>query len=346
MKDYKEEVIAADFHGQEVKLFTLENSTGDKVSISNYGATLTRWQVMHDEGELEDYILTYDTFEEFVEGTDHRGGVCGPVANRIANGEFRLHDQFYKLDKHGTQHVCHSGHNGIDQKVWECVGIEKDEVHLRLQVEHLSDQFPGDRTFDVRYLFSEDRSLQITYSVETTEDTIINLTNHAYFTLGEEPAINDLFLEVNASYFTPVDALLIPTGEVLKVDNTGFDFRSARVLSVLENSDDERIRRVGGLDHNFLVDAEERGELRYAGRVINKKKGVQLVCYTTEPGMQVYTQIIDKHADVPSYRAICLETQNVPDAINVSHFPSPVLRSGDRYESNTIYSVAPYVDED
>lgn len=329
--------------GEACKLYTLENDCGDKVVFTEYGAALVSWTVQDEEGRSKDIVLGYDTLSEYENNGGNLGAVCGRYANRIRFGEFRLNDEFYRIPKGDSVHVCHSGDKGFHTKVWRAESYDDGRVSFVYTAKDGETGFPGNLDIKVTYSFDDDRQLKLIYEAQSDKDTVINVTNHSYFNLKGEGSIEDQAVEVNASFITPVDELLIPTGEVRSVEGSDFDLRENRLLKDVLASEEPAIAEVGGLDHNFVLDAEERGELRYAARLIDREEGMQLVCYTTEPAVQVYTANSLQDCDgsggrhFTKHSGICFETQNFPAAPNICHFPSPVLRAGELFVSETIY---------
>lgn len=350
MKQYQVVNFGRSHEGKEVKRYTLENDLGDKASFTEYGAALVSLQMVDEQNIPRDIVLGYDTLTEYESNGGNLGATCGRFANRIKRGEFRLGDQFYTIPKNNGNNVCHSGVKGFHTRVWTCLDVSDDHITFQYVSADKEMGFPGEMTARITYTFDDDRQLTLDYEAESDQDTVVNLTNHSYFNLQSRGSIADQLVEVNAHFITPVDEELIPTGEIKSVAGTGFDLRKATRLADVLASEDEAIQRVGGLDHNFVVDAEERGELRYCARLIDRKSGMQLVCYTTEQGVQVYTANSLKEYNGSGDRVfgkhmgICFETQNFPDSPNICHFPSPVLRTGETYTSQTIYAYVPYTD--
>ncbi len=336
--------------GQKVTRYTLENDLGDQADFMEYGAALISLKMVGEDGNRKDIVLGYDSLDEYRNHSGNLGAVCGRYANRIRYGEYRLNDVFYRVPKNDGSHACHSGKEGFHTRVWQMEDIQNDSITFVYVAKDGETGFPGELTCKVTYTFDDDRALSLTYHAVSSKDTVINLTNHSYFNLAGEGDIRSQLVEVNASFMTPVDAELIPTGEILQVEGTDFDLRQARKLATILDSSSEAISSVGGLDHNYIIDAEERGELRYAARLINPESHMQLVCYTTEPGVQVYTA--NNLKDYPGsdgrtfgkHKGICFETQHFPDSPNVTYFPSPVLKAGEEFTSQTIYSYVPYAD--
>ncbi len=347
----KEDVMVKDFgrteDGTKATLYTLENSQGDKASFTDYGAALVSLEVNLGE-ESRDIVLGYADVSDYEKNSGNLGATCGPFANRISNGEYRLNDSFYTLPKNDSNNVCHSGALGFHTRFWTLSESSADSLTFTCTMGSGQQAFPAELSVSVTYALTEERTLSINYEARTEQDTIINLTNHSYFNLAGEGVIDEQLIEVNASFYTPVDEELIPTGEILSVSGTGFDLRQARKLSDVFASDEEGIRSVGGLDHNFVIDGEERDELRYAARLMDPESELQVVCYTTEPGIQIYTANMlkdyqgSKDRTFGEHHGICFETQNFPDSPNIIHFPSPVLRKGDVFRSTTIYQFGPY----
>lgn len=336
--------------GESCRLYILENDNGDRVGFTEYGAALVLWELRNEQGGSRNIVLGYDDVSAYEKNSGNLGAVCGRFANRIRYAEFRLNEKFYRIPKNEGEHVCHSGAEGFSDRVWSVDSYDDESVRFVYHAADGETGFPGNMTVSVTYSFDEDRQLMLRYEAESDQDTVINLTNHSYFNLAGEGDISDQYVEVNASFMTPVDGQMIPTGEVLKVEGTDFDLREKKLLKDVMNSQDEAIASVGGLDHNFVVDAEERGELRYACRLIEPESKMQLVCYTTEPAVQVYTanmldelegsggRVFGKH------KGICFETQNFPCSPNICHFPSPVLKAGEKFISETIYAYGPCTD--
>lgn len=336
--------------GEPCRLYILENERGDRLGFTELGAALVFWQVKDDDGKVRDIVLGYDDLASYENNSGNLGAVCGRFANRIRFGEFRLNDQFYRVPKSGNEHVCHSGSEGFHSRVWTMDELTDESVRFTYLAKDGECGMPGNLNISVTYSYDEERQLMLRYEASSDQDTILNVTNHSYFNLAGEGSIEQQLAEVNASFYTPEDGSMIPTGEILRVEGTDFDLREAKVLADVLHSAEEGIARVGGLDHNFVVDAEERGELRYAARLINPETSMQLVCYSTEPGVQVYTanSLADYEGSggrrFGKHTGICFETQNFPASPNICHFPSPVLKAGDVYLSETIYAYVPYSD--
>ncbi len=207
--------------------------------------------------------------------------------------------------------------------------------------------FSGEVHVTVVYTWTNDNELIIEYLATTNKKTIINLTHHAFFSLSgiakPTPTIEDWDLELNADFYLPIDAVSIPTGEILKVEGTPFDFRKPKKIGLEINADNEQIKNGSGYDHNFVLNKNEVGELSFAARVKDPKTGRVLECYTTEPGLQVYTANFASGKEIqfgctaPKRSAICLEAQHFPDSPNRPYFPSVVLNPGERYKQKTIY---------
>lgn len=335
MEKYKVEDFGKLSDGQSVSLYTLENDLGDQVKVSTYGACLVAF-IVNDKDDRRNIVLSYDDASLYEEDTSSNlGGLIGPFANRISNGEFRLNEHFYKLKKNDGNNALHSSELALNRRIWDVIDAKDHLVTFRITQD--ADNYPGKIEFRVTYEFNNQRQLKISYRAKSTEDTYLNLTNHAYFNLNSSGKVNDEFLEVNADYYTPVDENLIPTGEVLSVKDTDFDFREEKLLDTVFNSEIE------GLDNNFVLNKEEENEFTYAARIIDKDRGKQLVCYTTMPAVQVYTAnaYVDVFGEDRTHEAVCLETQFFPDSVNIMHFPSCKVKADEVYSHETIFS---YVD--
>jgi len=335
----------AQIDGEEARLYTLSNDNG-KATITNYGARLVSLLVPNKKGGLTDVVLGYDDAETFKENrTSFFGAIVGRYGNRIANATFTLEGKTYQLEQNDGENSLHGGVNGVYDKIWNAEQIDDKTLKLTYHSPDGEAGYPGNVDMSVTYTLNDDNSLAIDYSATTDKTTVLNLTNHAYFNLNGEgdSTILDLELIINADEITPVDEKLIPTGELMDVTNTPFDFRKVALIGARINEDNEQLKRGKGYDHNFVLN--KKGRLDTAAIIYSSKTGVQMDVLTEEPGIQFYSgnfmeggQNNGKEGKDYGYRsAFCLETQHFPNAPNQTNFPSTVLKPGDTYKTRTIY---------
>lgn len=342
-------------NGESVQLFTLKNKNGIEVSITNYGGIITSLKTFDGKGLLADIALGFDTLERYLQPHPYFGAIIGRYGNRIGKAKFTLDGVTYTLAKNNGENSLHGGNQGFDKKLWKA-RTEPGEAAQTLVLEYTSpdgeEGYPGTLRTEVRYTLSDDDSLRIDYRATTDKKTVVNLTNHTYFNLagqGNGDILNHE-IEIRASQFTPVDAGLIPTGELRNVEGTPFDFRKPHRIGERIEAADEQLKLGGGYDHNFVLDRQGEG-LSMAARAVEPLTGRVLEVWTTEPGMQFYTgnfldgTITGKGGKVyPRRSGFCLETQHFPDSPNQPAFPSTVLEPGQEYRSATVWkflSVAP-----
>jgi len=332
--------------GTPVDLYTLTNSKGVRVAITNYGGIVVSLFTPDRNGNPGDIVLGFERLEDYLKGHPYFGAIIGRYGNRIAKGRFTLDGVEYKLAQNNGENHLHGGLVGFDKKVWKArdfVDAEGQHLELRYTSPDGEEGYPGNLDVTVTYSLNEQNQLRIDYVATTDKPTVVNLTNHSYFNLAGEGDILGHVLRLNADYFTPVDAGLIPTGELRPVKGTPFDFTEPTPIGARIEQDDEQLRYGRGYDHNFVLRGGG-GSLAEAAEVYEPKTGRVLRVLTTEPGVQFYTgNFLDgtlrgKYGRVYHRRTgFCLETQHFPDSPNKPHFPSTVLRPGQTYRSTTIY---------
>ena len=328
--------------GTPVDLYSLKDGKIE-VGILTYGGIVATLRVPDRNGKLDDVVLGCDSVEKYVAQTAHFGGIIGRYANRIAHGTFQLDGHTYHIPKNDGDNALHGGLIGFDKVVWEAKEIP-DGVELTHVSKDGDQGFPGTLTAVVRYTVSGG-ALRIDYSATTDKDTVLNLTNHSYFNLKGQGNgdVLDTVLKIDASRMTPVDATLIPTGELKSVEGTPFDFRKPHAIGERINADDPQLRLGHGYDHNFVLD-HPADQLSEAAEAYEPTGGRILRVLTTEPGTQLYTgnfldgSITGKEGRVYKQRyAFCLETQHFPDSPNHPSFPSTELKPGQKFHSVTVY---------
>ena len=332
--------------GTPVDLYTLTNSKGVRVAITNYGGIVVSLFTPDRNGNPGDIVLGFERLEDYLKGHPYFGAIIGRYGNRIAKGRFTLDGVEYKLAQNNGENHLHGGLVGFDKKVWKArdfVDAEGQHLELRYTSPDGEEGYPGNLDVTVTYSLNEQNQLRIDYVATTDKPTVVNLTNHSYFNLAGEGDILGHVLRLNADYFTPVDAGLIPTGELRPVKGTPFDFTEPTPIGARIEQDDEQLRYGRGYDHNFVLRGGG-GSLAEAAEVYEPKTGRVLRVLTTEPGVQFYTgnfldgTVRGKYGRVYHRRTgFCLETQHFPDSPNKPHFPSTVLRPGQTYRSTTIY---------
>jgi aldose 1-epimerase len=331
--------------GTVVESYTLHNSHGASATIITYGATLTQLLVPDKNGKMGDVVLGFDKLESY-EGDPHPyfGATIGRYGNRIANGKFTLDGKEYHLPINNGPNSLHGGKLGFDRRVWKAEPTESAEgesVRFTYVSADGQEGYPGTLTAHVTYTLTNSNELKFDYAAETDKPTVLNLTNHSYFNLAGQGNGDVLqhVLQLYADNYTPVDATLIPTGEISPVANTPLDFRKPMAIGARIGE----IKDIGGYDHNFVLNGK-MGTLRTVAKVDEPSTGRHMEVLTTEPGVQFYSAI---HLD-PSivgkggkpyqkYGALCLETQHYPDSPNHPKFPTTVLRPGQKFTSETIY---------
>jgi aldose 1-epimerase len=317
--------------GREVMEYRLSNDAGTEASVLTLGATLRTLRLADADGHVDDIVLGFDTADEYLHGSDYFGATIGRYANRIAYGRFEVGGKRHRLAINSAPHAEHGGVEGFHRRIWTVEGTETTNgaaLHLSLVSPDGDEGYPGDLTVHLKYTLTQDNELWMDYRASTSAATILNLTNHTYWRLagGEDALLARLTVEADA--YTPVDASLIPTGEIRAVAGTAFDFRAPQVIgSRIRDASDPQLIFGRGYDHNFVVRGPA-GTLRMAARLEDPRSGRLLEVLTTEPGLQVYTG---------NFLGIALETQHFPDSPNHPQFPSTILEPGREWTSTTVY---------
>ena len=333
--------------GKSVELYTLSNESGAKVSITNYGGTVTSIVVPDKGGKMGDVVLGFDSVAEYVEKSPYFGCITGRYANRIANGKFTLDGKDYSVATNNDPNHLHGGLKGFDKKIWKArIGNMGDSPSLVLTYTSPDGEegYPGTLNNSVTYTWTQDNALRIRYKSTTDKPTILNLTNHSYFNLAGEGDKTNLQhrVKINAEHYNPIDETSIPTG-IAPAEGTPCDFRKPTQIGKRINEENEQLKNGKGYDHNFVLKKTDDGKLMTAAVVTEPTSGRILTVKTTEPGIQFYTgnfldDLKGKGGKNYAHRsAFCLESQTFPDSPNQKEFPSPVLRPGETYSQVTVY---------
>jgi aldose 1-epimerase len=333
--------------GQTIDLYTLTNSHGMQATVTNYGGIVVSLLAPDRAGHMDDVVLGFDRLEGYLQPEPYFGAIIGRYGNRIGHAMFKLGDKEYRLAKNDGENTLHGGTQGFDKRVWSALDLSKVGAALELKYTSKDGEegYPGKLSVTVIYMLTETNELWIEYSAATDRPTVLNLTNHSYFNLAGQGGGDILKhqITINADRFTPVDAGLIPTGELQKVEGTPFDLRKPTEIGAHIDADNEQLKLGKGYDHNFVLN--RRGEaLTLAARVTEPGSGRVMEVLTSEPGVQFYTgNFLDgtlkgKGGKVYGRRSgFCLETQHFPDSPNKPAFPSAELKPGQRFSSTTVY---------
>src|SRR5438477_5443205 len=338
--------------GQAVEIFTMANGHGLRVRFLSYGGVITEIDVPDRTGRLEDIVLGLNTLRDYETLPGHFGAITGRYANRIGGAQFTLSGQTYHLIANNGPNTLHGGPNALDHRVWTVAPLTvPDGVAATLKyISPDGDQnFPGTLTTHVTYTLTNDDVLQIAYVASTDKDTVVNFTIHSYFNLAGNGSgsVADQTLLVNADRYTPVGTDLIPTGEIAPVEGTPLDFRQMMPIGARLHSAFQQMVYAHGYDHNFVLNKGPGDGLTFAARAYDPRTGRVIDCFTTEPGVQVYTSNGMNGSVVGSsgmtYRqteAFTLETQHFPDSPNKPDFPTTELKPGQVFRSTTIFRFA------
>ncbi len=328
--------------GTAVEIYALRNGKIE-AAITTYGGIVVSLQVPDRKGNMDDVVLGYDSLSQYVSNNPYFGAIVGRYANRIAHGSFLLEGKTYSVPKNNGDNSLHGGTRGFDKVVWNAKPI-KDGIELSYVSRDGEQGYPGTLTATVRYTLNDD-GLRIEYSATTNKPTVVNLTNHSYFNLAGQGkgTILQQQLKIHASRFTPVDSTLIPTGELMSVEGTAFDFRALTPIGQRIAADEDQLHKGRGYDHNWVLD-KSQGQLSEAAELYDPGTGRVLQVLTTEPGLQFYSgnfldgTIVGKQGRTYEHRSgLCLETQHFPDSPNHPNFPSTELKPGKRYRSVTAF---------
>jgi aldose 1-epimerase len=335
--------------GTAVEIFTLTNANGLEIRAVTYGGIIVSLKTKDRAGKLADIVLGYDDVAGYVKQNPYFGTIVGRYGNRIAKGQFTIDGKTYTLAKNNGPNHLHGGIKGFDKVVWKAEPFRKGDT-AGVVFSHVSpdgdEGYPGTLTARVTYTLTSDDELRVDYHATTDKPTHVNLTQHTYFNLAGDGARDILGHELMlaADRYTPVDATLIPTGELAPVAGTPFDFRKAQAIGARIGADHEQIRHGLGYDHNFVLNRTGT-ELAKLIEVFEPTTGRTLEIATTEPGVQFYTgnfldgTITGKAGHVYKKRyGFCLETQHFPDSPNKPQFPTTLLRPGQEYRSTTVFA--------
>ncbi|MBN1851068.1 MAG: galactose mutarotase [Pirellulales bacterium] len=331
--------------GKPVMLYTLQNLNGLAMQITNYGTIITSLYVPDRKGSMADIVLGYDTLDSYIAGSPYFGSIVGRCANRIAKGRFTLDGKTYQLAVNANGSHLHGGVKGFDKWVWDAAPLEMPEaaaIQFRRISPHGEENYPGNLDVSVTYALTDRNELRIEVTATTDAPTICNLTQHTYWNLAghDSGTVRHHIVQFNADRYMPVDASLIPTGEIALVDGTPFDFRNPKTIG-------RDLERIGndpqGYDHNIIPN-KGPGLLRPFGRITEPESGRVMELFSNQPGCQFYTgnfldgsQIGKGGAIYRQYNGFCLETQHYPDAIHhEGDWPSVILRPGETYHHLTI----------
>ena len=331
--------------GIQVNIYELTNANQLHAKVIDYGAILVSLEVPDRTGKLGDVALGFDDLDSYIQRNPMFGSTVGRYANRIEGASFTLDGTEHKLTANAGKNHIHGGRAGrFDKVMWNARPFSSDE-EAGVQFTYVSpdgnEGFPGNLKCSVTYVLTNRNELKISYEATTDKPTIVNLTNHSYFNLagaGSRDVLDHEML-INADYYTPGDQALIPTGEIHSVEGTPLDFTEPETIGARI----EQLTETRGYDHNYVLKNSD-GSLVLAAQVYEPTSGRVMTVHTTEPGMQLYTangmrgvkgkggKVYDRHF------GFCLETQHFPDSPNKPHFPSTVLRPGQKYSTMTVFT--------
>lgn len=333
--------------GKQVSLYTIK--AGDiTVQATNFGARIVSIWAPDRNGKMADVATGYENIDKYVNNPGERflGACVGPVANRVGKGRFTLDGVEYNTPLNNNGNTLHGGFTGVDMMVWDVVETTDSTIRFHLVHPAMQEGWPGNLEIDMVYAVNCANELNISYEATTDKATPVNLSNHAFFNLTGDSSKSILGHEImiNASRTTPVDDLLIPSGEVVSLDGSPMDFRVAKAIGRDVEADDEQMHNGAGYDHNWILDKEAEGQMSLAASLYEPESGRVMDVFTDQCGLQFYCgnffdgAAADKFGNKIGYRcSLALETQKWPDGVNHDNFPSTILRPGEVYTHTCIY---------
>lgn len=334
--------------GKQTDLFILKNEKGAEMAVTNYGGAVLAIMMPDKNGKYANVIQGHDSIDNVVNSPEgYLSTLIGRYGNRIADGKFELDGKEFQLAVNNGPNSLHGGPTGYHARVWDAEQISAQSVKLHYLSADGEEGFPGNLDITVIYTLSNDNEFIIDYSATTDKKTLVNLTHHAFFSLAglDNPTatVDNNIVTINADYYTPINEVAIPTGEIAPVEGTPMDFRTPHTIGSRINDSFQQLVFGSGYDHNYVLNKHEQDALTFAAKCVEPISGRSMEVYTTEPGVQVYTANFHTgfagwHGTTfPRRSAICFEAQHFPDTPNKGHFPSCVLIPGNTYKQVTIY---------
>ena len=334
--------------GKQTDLFILKNENGVEIAVTNYGGAVLAIMAPDKNGKFANVIQGHDSIDHVINSHEpFLSTLIGRYGNRIANGKFLLDGQEYSLTINNGPNSLHGGPTGFHARVWDAEQVPPQSLKLHYLSADGEEGFPGNLDVTVVYTLSNQNEFIITYSAVTDKTTLVNLTHHGFFSLSgianPTASVENNIVTINADFYTPMDNVSIPTGEIAKVEGTPMDFRTPHAVGSRINDKFEQLEFGAGYDHCYVLNKREQGTLSFAAKCVEPESGRSMEVYTTEPGVQVYTAnwhngFEGAHgATFPARSAICFEAQHFPDTPNKGHFPSCVLKPEEVYQQITIY---------
>lgn len=336
-----------------VKLYTLKNANGMEACITNFGGRVVSLVVPDKDGKPTDVVLGYDNIAQYadtVNSPSDFGSSVGRYANRIKHGKLTVDGKEYQLPTNNFGHCLHGGPTGWIYQVYDVTEANDSVLKLAITSPDGDNGFPGTVKAVTTYRLTADNTLDITFEATTDKETVVNMTNHSYFNLNDDPSkeATDMVLYINADNYTPADSTYMTTGEISKVEGTPMDFRKPHAISeTINDTTFDQIRYASGYDHNWCLNTYKNGkgdDKTVAASLYSPKTGILLEMFTNEPGVQVYTAnfqgtgVTCKHGiKYPKHVSVCLESQKYPDSPNKKDWPSPYLKPGEKYYSHVAY---------
>ena len=344
-------IPASDFEtvvdGKNVALYTLK--AGDlTMQVTNFGARVVTLWAPDKNGSYEDIVLGYNNIDNYVNNPGERflGAVVGPYANRIAGGTYTIGEETYNFPQNNNGQTLHGGLKGLDMVVWDVDNVTENQIVLSYLCPDGQDGMPGNRQITMIYTLTPENEFRVDYVAQTDKATHVNISHHSFFNLKGEGngTINDHVLYINASKTTPVDAVLIPTGEIVDVTGTPFDFREPKAIGQDVDVENEQLKNGAGYDHNWVLDRKTASDMELAASVWEPASGRYMEVWTDQPALQFYGgnffdgTTTGKYGKTLNYReSIALETQKYPDTPHHAHFPSTLLKPGEQYTHVCVY---------
>ncbi len=337
-------------NGKQTDLYYLSNKNGIEIAVTSFGARVVEIWAPDKKGEFVDIVLGHDNVDAYIhfKGERFLGATIGRYGNRIAAGKFTMDGKNYQLPINDKPNSLHGGTMGFDMVVWDTEQTDAQTLIFTYLSKDGEEGYPGNLEVKMTYRLTDDNEFIITHQATTDKKTVINLTHHSFFNLhgAGNGTINDHELMLCADKYTPVNNVLIPTGELASVDNTPMDFRKATPIGARVDNDFEQLAYGHGYDHNWVLKRKTDKELELAATVYEPVSGRYMEVWTTEPGIQFYGgnffdgSMVGKNGKHYNYRAsLALETQHFPDSPNQPSFPSTVLMPGEQYNHVCVYKL-------